>query len=143
MKTPLSHLRENSVVERVRTNSILNPLLWLSGIIIVPSIPAVCATDDGVRLFFCFLTALPILSSVLAYFIWVVKDPDRLQSEDYQLAQKRILHATKEEDEFATIDQARDRSSTAIAAVSFESDQPDEPPSNASSVLYDATKKRS
>lgn len=106
------------------------------------SITAAYATNDGVREFFCALAASPVLFALLAYFIWMFKDPNRLQSEEYQLAQQRILHATKEGDEFQTVDQTTDHSSISTVAIS-ESDQPDEPLSQLTSLPSYATKGRS
>jgi hypothetical protein len=80
-----------SAVERVRTNSAMNPLLWLCGC----SLPftvwgAVWAPYPNSVIFLC-LAAASILSAIAAYFIWMFRDPNRLQSEDYQLENQRML----------------------------------------------------
>lgn len=127
MKNPLSHIHANSVVERIKTNSILNPLLWLSAITAFIAWPSACWSTGNLQTFFAILGAIPIISAIVAYFIWMNKDPDRLQSEDYRLAQQRILHGTKEEGEFSIIEQTADHKPPVISFS--ESDQPDDPPS--------------
>lgn len=138
MKNPLTHISANSVVERIRTNSVLNPLLWLCGIIETTALPAAYFSQGDAKVFFCFLAALPVVSAIVAYFIWMFKEPNRLQSEDYQLAHQRILQGTKEEDEFPTITQTSDHDSKALPYS--ESDQPDDPPSLIGSLPPCATK---
>jgi hypothetical protein len=138
MKKPLHHVRANSIVERVRTNSVLNPLLWLCGIIVPTTPPAIYFTQGDYKLYFFMVFALTVTATLSAYFIWMFKDPNRLQSEDYQLAQQRILQGTKDEDEFPTITQTSDHESKAIS--SSESDQPDDPPSSLGSLPSYAAK---
>lgn len=42
-------------------------------------------------LFFVSAILAAIAAPMLAYFIWMFKDPNRLQSEDYQLAHQKML----------------------------------------------------
>jgi hypothetical protein len=88
MGSILPHIQANAVVERVKTNSILNPLLWLSAIVALIAWPAACVTTGNIQVFFAAMGALPVIFSLVAYLIWMFKDPDRLQSEDYQLDQQ-------------------------------------------------------
>jgi hypothetical protein len=80
--------------------------------------------------YFSAYLPVPVLSAIVAYFIWMFRDPDRLQSEDYQLARQRILHATKEDDEFPTIEQTSDHEADALSYT--ENDEPDEAPAKPS-----------
>jgi hypothetical protein len=81
----------HSAVERIRTNSAMNPLLWLCGCSLPFTVGgAVWAPHPNNIIFMC-LAAAAILSAIGAYFIWMFKDPNRLQSEDYQLENQRML----------------------------------------------------
>jgi hypothetical protein len=94
--------------------------------------PAIYFAQGDYKFYFFMVFALTVAATLSAYFIWMFKDPDRLQSEDYQLAQQRILQGTKDEDEFPTITQTSDHESKAIS--SSESNEPDDPPSSLGSL---------
>jgi hypothetical protein len=100
MRQLLNGFRADAVVERVKTNSVLNPLLWLCAIIGVLAIPPAYLSSDGAQVFFCTLAITPVVAAILSYFIWMFRNPDRLQSEEYQLARQRILQGSKEENTF-------------------------------------------
>lgn len=124
MTFPLPHMAANSVVARISTDSILNPLLWLCGIIEISVIPAAYFSEGDAKVFFCTLAAVPVFFVILAYFIWMFRDPNRLQSESFQLEQQRILHATKEGDVLPMIDQTSEHE-----AIPYEeNDEPDDTP---------------
>jgi hypothetical protein len=80
-----------SAVERIRTNSAMNPLLWLNGCSLPFTIPGSVWAPHPINLCFVVLAMTTTLSAILAYFVWMFKDPNRLQSEDYQLANQRML----------------------------------------------------
>jgi hypothetical protein len=126
MLSPLPHLNANAVVERIRTNSVLNPLLWLCGIIELSAIPAACLSNGYAKVFFCALAAFPVIAAIIAYFVWMFRDPNRLQSEDYQLEKQRILQGAKEEDDLPAIGFSADHDSKKTFAS--DSDAPDDPP---------------
>ena len=132
MKKQPHHVRANSIVERVRTNSVLNPLLWLCGIIAPTTTPAIYFAEGFYKFYFFMVFALTVVATISAYFIWMFKDPIRLQSEDYRLERQRILQGTKDEEEFPTITQTSDHDAKALS--SSESDQPDDPPSSLGSL---------
>ncbi len=98
MKDLLKHVRADAVIERVSTKSILNPLLWLCAIILLTGIPAVCLLAGVPQVLLMLLIAFVVVVTIAAYFMWSFKDPDRLQSEDYQLARHKILQGTKHQD---------------------------------------------
>lgn len=81
----------HSVVERVRTNSAMNPILWLCGCSLPFTVAGSIWAAFPVNLVFLFLVSVTILSGIGAYFVWMFKDPNRLQSEDYQLANQRMM----------------------------------------------------
>ena len=84
-----------SVVSRagvVRVRNAMNPLLWLSSIA-----PAICwiaayvfRDDPVLRYALASLGAVPILASVVAYFLYLAFDRDRLQSEEFILRQHAL-----------------------------------------------------
>lgn len=117
------------IVERIKTNSVLNPLLWLAAIIAASAIPAALLSADGVQIFFCALAALPVVVAIVAYFIWMFLDPDRLQSEDYQLEQHKLLQGSKEENNLPITYQTSDHPPPQI--TNEDALSPDEPSSHA------------
>lgn len=46
--------------------------------------------DRVIRLVLIGLAAIPVFSTLVAYFIFMCRDPDRLQSEEYRIRQKAI-----------------------------------------------------
>jgi hypothetical protein len=90
MKFPdLKRLIERAAV--VKVNNALNPLLWLTAVV-TPISAGLAAYTLGSALslaLFC-LACAPVALSALAYFLFLFRDPDRLQSEEYQLKQKHI-----------------------------------------------------
>lgn len=77
----------------VRVRNALNPLLWLCGLV-TPTcwIAAYFFRDDPVLKYLLFgLGALSILSALVAYFVLMFRDPDRLQSEEFILRQQELL----------------------------------------------------
>lgn len=80
-----------SAIERVRTNSAMNPLLWLNGCSLPFTITGAIWAPTPVNYGLLAIAVATILASVIAYFIWMFRDPNRLQSEDYQLENQRML----------------------------------------------------
>ena len=74
-------------VEAVRVvSSALNPLLWLTGIVSPLSLVlAAWLSDVFLREVLLGLAVLPVLATIVAYFLFMFRDPDRLQSEEYRL----------------------------------------------------------
>jgi len=121
----LGGFRADAVVERVKTNSVLNPLLWLCAIIGSLTIPPAYFSTDGAQIAFYTLAATPVMAAILSYFIWMFRSPDRLQSEDYQLERQRILQGSKEENTFPTLSQTSDHPPLPITTE--EALAPDDP----------------
>lgn len=80
---------------RLRVRSALNPLLWLCGVVSIPSISAALFAEGGLRILLACLAAMPPVIACIAYCILLYRDPDKLQSEEYQI-QKRILDIIEE-----------------------------------------------
>jgi hypothetical protein len=84
-------LPSNYPVAKIRTESALNPLLWFSGLALAALAGSAYAPVSVVKWLLCtivFLTAVIFLGS---YLYLLRKDPDRLQSEHYQLSKYKLL----------------------------------------------------
>lgn len=86
----------------------LNPALWMVGLISPLSlILAAFAADPLARLvLFCFAGA-PLLFAMMAYLIWVFRDPDRLQSEEYRVRQQALRYLYKKGGSTEIVDVAK------------------------------------
>lgn len=93
-----SPLKAGAVIERIRTNSVLNPLLWLCGIISITALPIAHFETGAFKIWFIIIASTPIISAILAYSYFMITDPNRLQSEEYQLQRQLILQGSKEND---------------------------------------------
>ncbi|MDC7784169.1 hypothetical protein PQJ75_05930 [Rhodoplanes sp. TEM] len=81
-----------SRVDTIRVvRTAVNPMLWLVGLTMPVSLLVVILVDDrSIRLVFAGLASIPVLATLVAYFIFVFRDPDRLQSEEYRIRQRAI-----------------------------------------------------
>lgn len=79
-------------VETVRVvRTALNPLLWLTGIGTPLAFVLAFLADETWFLVALFATgALLLAVTIVAYFIMLFRDPDRLQSEEYRLRQREL-----------------------------------------------------
>jgi hypothetical protein len=69
----------------VKVRTAVNPLLWLVGLTTPICFLAVVLIDDRlVQLLLLGFAAIPIVVTLIAYFIFMFRDPDRLHSEKYQ-----------------------------------------------------------
>lgn len=89
-----------SVVHRVRVRSALNPTLWLSAIVTpVCFIAGWFFRGSGwLAEFLVSLGALPVLTAVGSFVYFAARDPDRLQSEDFQLRQRTLRIVEEQQD---------------------------------------------
>ncbi len=76
----------------IRVQNALNPLLWALSISTpICWIAAYMFRDDAVLKYsFSTLGALPIVGSIVAYFLFFCLDRDRLQSEEFILKQREL-----------------------------------------------------
>jgi hypothetical protein len=75
----------------VRVKTAVNPLLWLVGLTTPLSVLAAVLIDDRlVRLALLGFAGIPIIVTLIAYFVFMFRDPDRLQSEEYRIRQRAI-----------------------------------------------------
>ncbi len=76
----------------IRVKNAMNPLLWLSPIsATICWIAAYVFRDDPILKYgFAGLGGLPIVASLLAYFLFFLLDRDRLQSEEFVIKQREL-----------------------------------------------------
>ena len=76
----------------VRVHNAMNPLLWTMAVASpVCFLKAYGFRDNPfLRTLLVGIGALPILLTLIAYFIFMLRDPDRLQSEEFRIKQQAI-----------------------------------------------------
>lgn len=74
----------------LKVRSALNPLLWLCAIVSVPSMTVAGFTSSPAAWWLIFGAVAPVAVALLCYMILMFRDPDKLQSEEYQI-QKQTL----------------------------------------------------
>lgn len=76
----------------VRVRNALNPMLWTTALVFPTSLLAAYFFRDEVifKYVFSALGALPVLVTPISYFIFMFRDLDRLQSEEYLLRQHAL-----------------------------------------------------
>jgi hypothetical protein len=94
----------------IRVKNAMNPLLWLSPIsATVCWIAAYVFRDDQVLKYaFACLGGLPILASILAYFLYFFLDRDRLQSEEFILKERALQLRYRQGADTEVVDTARE-----------------------------------
>ena len=75
---------------KLRVKSALNPILWLCGIVVIPSIWMASRQDSGVPVWLIVLIFLPVSVAVLGFLVLLFVDRDKLQSEDYQIRKQSL-----------------------------------------------------
>lgn len=81
--------RSIEAASRLTVKSALNPVLWTLGIVEIPSITAAMILDETpwwliVVIFF------PLALFGFGFLYLLINDPDKLQSEEYQLQKKQL-----------------------------------------------------
>ena len=79
-----------TLIERVRTGSVLAPLLALAVIVAVAAFSVSFSHDTVLVRSLWALFAFCVLATLIAFVLFALKDPDRLQTEDYRLARHRL-----------------------------------------------------
>ena len=78
---------------KLRVKSALNPILWLCGIIAVPSLlflKVVWPPPTWLIIVILTLVFIPVITAIGAFLFFMFKDPDKLQSEEYQLLKREL-----------------------------------------------------
>jgi hypothetical protein len=80
-----------SAAERLHVRSAINPALWLCGIVSVPCfVFAYLTRETSLALPFFILGAVPVAVAAGGFIFFMLRDPRRLQSEDYQIRQEAL-----------------------------------------------------
>ena len=69
---------------RLTVRSALNPILWLAGIVTVPSL-AVLPFMSAPPSWLIVLAFSPVIAAIFGFLFLLIFDRDKLQSEDYQI----------------------------------------------------------
>lgn len=77
---------------RLTVKSALNPILWLSGIITIPTLIAGTLYPD-LSTWIVAVGCSPVVVALLGFLFLLFFDRDKLQSEDYQLKKRTIEYA--------------------------------------------------
>ncbi len=74
---------------RLRVKSALNPILWLCGIVSVPTIVSVSFAAEKPS-WLIAVAAAPVFVAVGGFIFLLIFDRDKLQSEDYQIRKRSL-----------------------------------------------------
>lgn len=74
---------------QISVKSALNPILWLCGIITIPSIIALGINDDP-PWWLVLLAFSPVITAIIGFFFLLFFDREKLQSEDYQIKMRSL-----------------------------------------------------
>jgi len=77
-------------VARQTKQSAVHVILWLSAIVIPTCIFGAIKTDGDIRTVLLVFAGLPIVLFAGAYIFFMLKNPDRLQSEGFQLRKQAL-----------------------------------------------------
>jgi hypothetical protein len=86
--------RLSAIGGKLRVRSALNPMLWLCFVISMPG-TLLLAVVDSFPIWAVIAILLPIVVACTGYIILLLKDPDKLQSEEYQI-NKQLLELALE-----------------------------------------------
>ena len=89
---------------RLRVKSALNPVLWLCAVVTVPVAGLATYVKEPTWLIICLvvLAFLPLGLASVGFVVLLLRDPDKLQSEDYQI-RKRTLEMIGEKGQEARL----------------------------------------
>ena len=80
-----------SRIETITTRTAINPLLWLVGLTLPLLLgAAVLIPDRAIRFALIGSAMIPIAYTLVAYSVWMFRDPDRLQSEEFRVRQRAL-----------------------------------------------------
>lgn len=94
--------RSQSHIERVQVKNVMNPLLWVCGLVSAPSGISVAVSSDPSWVPMALAT-VPVAVTLLSYIYFMFTEPDRLQSEGYQL-RKQALELIEEKGTLVAIE---------------------------------------
>ena len=77
---------------RLRVKSALNPVLWLCAVVTVPVAGLATYVKEPTWLIVCLvvLAFIPLTLVGIGFVVLLLRDPDKLQSEDYQIRKQTL-----------------------------------------------------
>ena len=75
---------------RLRVRSALNPALWFCGIVFPISLIVAYLSSGMVQIVALIFAAIPILVVATGFLYFMKNDPDKLQSESFQLSKQTL-----------------------------------------------------
>ena len=81
-----------SAATNLRVKSALNPMLWLCGIVSIPSflISYFAHGIEPLATALVFIGGAPIVGTILGFLYFMIAAPEKLQSEDYQIRHETL-----------------------------------------------------
>ena len=76
--------------------------------------------DQGARLTLFIFAAVPVLFTMIAYLVFMFRDPDRLQSEEYRVKQQALRYLYKKGGSTEIVDVANQ-----VARIETSKSRPD------------------
>jgi len=70
---------------RLRVRGALNPILWLCAIVTMPLLLATLISKPDPPPWVLAIAGGPVLAAIAGFLFLLIKDRDKLQSEDYQI----------------------------------------------------------
>ena len=83
---------------RLRVRSALNPILWLCGLISIPTLAA--GAFHPIPTWVAIIGCSPVAAALFGFLYLLFFDRDKLQSEDFQL-KKRTMELAQQKGEFS------------------------------------------
>lgn len=82
----------HSAATHLRVKSALNPMLWLCGIVSLPCfiLGYVVHGIEPLATMLVYIGAAPIVATIFGFLYLMVKAPEKLQSEDYQIRHETL-----------------------------------------------------
>ncbi|AYM13046.1 hypothetical protein G6L58_17215 [Agrobacterium tumefaciens] len=77
-------------VTRMSTKNVMSPYLWMAGITLGILIPGIVLTTGPVQIILTSLVAGVIIFGIGVFVYFALTEPDRLQSEEYQIETRKI-----------------------------------------------------
>ncbi len=94
--------RHQASIESVAVKNVLNPVLWVCGLISAPAAVTLGFAPNPTWVHIS-LALGPVAVALFAYLFFMFREPDRLQSESFQL-RKQALELIEEKGSFGVID---------------------------------------
>ncbi|WP_146117524.1 MULTISPECIES: hypothetical protein [unclassified Pseudomonas] len=83
--------------QRLKVKSALNPVLWMCGLISAPTF-GYGALNPNLPTWLIIIGSAPVIVALYSYIFFMHRDPDRLQSEEFQI-QKRTIELAQQKGE--------------------------------------------